>query len=173
MASVWRCWATRSPQALANAKCITCIAGLTRSPMQRCPTATGISSPSWCNWALNVRDSPWDAAAIERRFAMMDAYYLGDGWYSDGPRSAERLLHPDGVPFFTAPVYATLKGDDDPVRAGIIRERARLFAQDFISMSAAGGECVPYGRSLTYRFAMVAFWSAVAFSGLDVFRLAW
>lgn len=36
-------------------------------------------------------------------------------------------------------------------------------------MSAADGASVPFGRSLTYRFAMVAFWSAVAFAGLDVF----
>ena len=28
---------------------------------------------------------------------------------------------------------------------------------------------MPFGRSLTYRFAMVAFWSGVAFAGLDVF----
>ncbi|TDT56735.1 hypothetical protein DFO53_2746 [Enterobacter sp. AG5470] len=111
---------------------------------------------------------PWDAAAIERRFAMMDAYYLGDGWYSDGPGRPKDYYIPMAFHFYGL-VYATLNGDDDPVRADIIRERARLFAQDFISMSAAEGECVPYGRSLTYRFAMVAFWSAVAFSGLDVF----
>lgn len=28
---------------------------------------------------------PFDQQAIDRRFEMMDAYYLGDGWYSDGP----------------------------------------------------------------------------------------
>jgi hypothetical protein len=28
---------------------------------------------------------PYDQAAIDRRFELMEAYYLGDGWYSDGP----------------------------------------------------------------------------------------
>ena len=36
-------------------------------------------------------------------------------------------------------------------------------------MSAADGSSVPFGRSLTYRFAMIAFWSAMAFSGVDEF----
>ncbi|MWL74511.1 DUF2264 domain-containing protein, partial [Escherichia coli] len=64
-------------------------------------------------------------------------------------------------------IYATLSGDEE--RAAVLRERSRLFADDFIFMSAADGASIPFGRSLTYRFAMVAFWSAVAFSGLEVF----
>lgn len=111
---------------------------------------------------------PWKSEAIERRFAMMEAYYLGNGWYSDGPGRPKDYYISMAFHFYGL-IYATLNGDDDATRAGIIRERARLFAEDFIYMSAAQGESVPFGRSLTYRFAMVAFWSAVAFAGLDVF----
>ncbi|WOZ78094.1 DUF2264 domain-containing protein [Kosakonia sacchari] len=111
---------------------------------------------------------PWDAAAIERRFSMMDAYYLGDGWYSDGPGRPKDYYISMAFHFYGL-IYATLNGEDDAARAAILRERATLFAEDFIYMSAAQGESVPFGRSLTYRFAMVAFWSAVAFSGLEVF----
>ncbi|WP_039056951.1 DUF2264 domain-containing protein [Enterobacter sp. Bisph1] len=111
---------------------------------------------------------PWDAAAIEQRFTMMDAYYLGDGWYSDGPGRPKDYYISMAFHFYGL-IYATLNGDDDAVRAATIRERATLFAADFIYMSAAEGESIPFGRSLTYRFAMVAFWSAVAFSGLEVF----
>ncbi|WLI75761.1 DUF2264 domain-containing protein [Kosakonia sp. H02] len=110
---------------------------------------------------------PWDATAIERRFMMMDAYYLGDGWYSDGPARPKDYYISMAFHFYGL-IYATLNGEDTE-RAAIIRERASLFAQDFIYMSAAEGESVPFGRSLTYRFAMVAFWSAVAFAGLPVF----
>ena len=111
---------------------------------------------------------PWDAAVIERRFAMMDAYWLGDGWYSDGPGRPKDYYIAMAFHFYGL-IYATLNGDDDPARAAIIRERASLFARDFIYMSAAEGEMVPFGRSLTYRFAMVAFWSAVAFARLESF----
>lgn len=111
---------------------------------------------------------PWDRQAVERRFAMMEAYYLGDGWYSDGPGRPKDYYISMAFHFYGL-IYATLNQDDDPQRSATLRERAQLFAQDFIWMSAADGASVPFGRSLTYRFAMVAFWSAAAFSGLEVF----
>ena len=109
---------------------------------------------------------PYNQRAIDDRFAMMEAYYLGDGWYSDGPGRPKDYYISMAFHFYGL-IYATLSGDEP--RATILRERSRLFAADFISMSAADGASVPFGRSLTYRFAMVAFWSAVAFSGLEVF----
>lgn len=109
---------------------------------------------------------PYDRAAIDHRFALMDAYYLGDGWYSDGPGRPKDYYISMAFHFYGL-IYATLS--DDEARAKVLRERSRLFAEDFIYWSAADGASVPFGRSLTYRFAMVAFWSAVAFSQLDVF----
>ncbi|MFY9995954.1 MAG: DUF2264 domain-containing protein [Leclercia sp.] len=109
---------------------------------------------------------PYDQQAIDRRFAMLDAYYLGEGWYSDGVGRPKDYYISMAFHFYGL-IYATL-GDDEE-RASVLRQRSRLFAEDFIYMSAADGASVPFGRSLTYRFAMVAFWSAVAFSGLDVF----
>lgn len=109
---------------------------------------------------------PYDQPAIDRRFAMMDAYYLGEGWYSDGPGRPKDYYISMAFHFYGL-IYATLSGDDE--RAAVLRERSRQFAEDFIYLSAADGASIPFGRSLTYRFAMVAFWSAVAFSGLEVF----
>lgn len=109
---------------------------------------------------------PYDQPAIDHRFALMDAYYLGDGWYSDGPGRPKDYYISMAFHFYGL-IYAALSGDEE--RADVLRERSRLFAQDFIYWSAADGASVPFGRSLTYRFAMVAFWSAVAFSGLEVF----
>lgn len=109
---------------------------------------------------------PYDQRAIDHRFALMDAYYLGDGWYSDGPGRPKDYYISMAFHFYGL-IYAALSGDEE--RADVLRERSRLFAQDFIYWSAADGASVPFGRSLTYRFAMVAFWSAVAFSGLEVF----
>lgn len=111
---------------------------------------------------------PYDQAAIDCRFNMMEAYYLGGGWYSDGPGRPKDYYISMAFHFYGL-IYATLNAQDDPVRAATLRERAGLFAKDFIYLSAADGASVPFGRSLTYRFAMVAFWSGVAFAGLDVF----
>ncbi|RAU51731.1 DUF2264 domain-containing protein [Pseudocitrobacter sp. RIT415] len=111
---------------------------------------------------------PYDRLAVDKRFAMMEAYYLGDGWYSDGPGRPKDYYISMAFHFYGL-IYATLNGSDDPLRAATLRERATLFARDFIYLSAADGACVPFGRSLTYRIAMVAFWSGVAFAGLDVF----
>ncbi|MDU5685173.1 MAG: DUF2264 domain-containing protein [Kluyvera cryocrescens] len=111
---------------------------------------------------------PYDQAAIDRRFNMMEAYYLEGGWYSDGPGRPKDYYISMAFHFYGL-IYATLNAQDDPVRAATLRERAGLFAKDFIYLSAADGASVPFGRSLTYRFAMVAFWSGVAFAGLDVF----
>lgn len=111
---------------------------------------------------------PYDQAEIDRRFNMMEAYYLGGGWYSDGPGRPKDYYISMAFHFYGL-IYATLNAQDDPVRAATLRERAGLFAKDFIYLSAADGASVPFGRSLTYRFAMVAFWSGVAFAGLDVF----
>ncbi|MEY7269664.1 DUF2264 domain-containing protein [Citrobacter koseri] len=110
---------------------------------------------------------PFDQAAIDRRFTMMEAYYLGDGWYADGPGRPKDYYISMAFHFYGL-LYATLN-PEDAARAATLRERARLFAADFIYMSAADGASVPFGRSLTYRFAMVAFWSAAAFAELDVF----
>lgn len=109
---------------------------------------------------------PYDQAAIDRRFELIEAYYLGDGWYSDGPGRPKDYYISMAFHFYGL-LYATLSPDDTE-RAVVLRERSRLFAEGFIYLSAADGASVPFGRSLTYRFAMVAFWSAVAFAELDV-----
>ncbi|WP_428946318.1 DUF2264 domain-containing protein [Pantoea sp. FN060301] len=111
---------------------------------------------------------PWDENVISQRFALMEAYYLGGGWYSDG-EGRPRDYYISMAFHFYGLIYATLNGEDDPQRAETLRHRATLFAHDFIYMSDAKGASIPFGRSLTYRFATVAFWCAVAFSGLKVF----
>src|SRR5207248_7125795 len=52
-------------------------------------------------------------------------------------------------------------------RAKRIIERARLFAKDFVHYFNAEGTALPFGRSLTYRFAQGAFWGALAFANVE------
>ncbi|MBU9810132.1 DUF2264 domain-containing protein [Rahnella sp. SL6] len=111
---------------------------------------------------------PWDQEAVAARFALMEDYYLGDGWYSDGP-GRPRDYYISMAFHYYGLLYAQNMADVDASRAAMLRERAQRFAQDFITMFSAGGAAVPFGRSLTYRFAEAAFWSAAAYSQLDVF----
>lgn len=54
---------------------------------------------------------PYDPRAIDRRFAMMEAYYLGDGWYSDGPGRPKDYYISMAFHFYGL-IYATLSGDE-------------------------------------------------------------
>ena len=49
------------------------------------------------------------------------------------------------------------------------KERASLFARDFIHyFDPDSGASIPFGRSLTYRFACASFWGAMAFADVEL-----
>ncbi|MBB1201725.1 DUF2264 domain-containing protein [Enterobacteriaceae bacterium 89] len=111
---------------------------------------------------------PVNREVLERHFAAMENYWLGDGWYSDGPERPRDYYISMGFHFYGL-IYATLMKDVDPQRCAVLRERAEVFAHDFIHFFDDNGAAIPFGRSLTYRFAQAAFWSAAAFTGLEVY----
>lgn len=111
---------------------------------------------------------PTNPQALEKHFAAMEHYYLGEGWYSDGPGRPRDYYISMGFHFYGL-IYAKLMADRDPERSAELRNRATLFAADFIHFFAQDGAAIPFGRSLTYRFAQAAFWSAAAFAGLEVY----
>lgn len=130
-----------------------------------------------CNWlffrvfvnhALASVGAPHDVTQISRDLDRIEEMALGGGWYADGPGGA--CDHYNGFAFhFYGLLYAAWAGGNDPERAARFRERASAFAADFIHWFDGDGACVPYGRSLTYRFAMAAFWAAAAYARLPVF----
>jgi hypothetical protein len=107
-----------------------------------------------------------DAQQTQAALSRVEQFYLGAGWYSDGP-TGERDYY-STVMHFYALIYARLAQADDPSRATRFRERAAAFANEFIHWFAADGAALPFGRSLTYRFAQSAFWGALAFADVDV-----
>ena len=111
-----------------------------------------------------------DSAPVEASLKELDSYYLGDGWYSDGKNRACDYYIPFAMHFYGL-MYARLAGDIDPERATRFRERATLFARDFMHWFAADGAAIPFGRSMTYRFAQGCFWGALAYA--DVEALPW
>ncbi|MCC6974050.1 MAG: DUF2264 domain-containing protein [Anaerolineae bacterium] len=119
------------------------------------------------NLGLAHVGAKYDEAAMNNALARLDEFYLGDGWYADGMSEQRDYYIPFAMHFYSL-VYAKLAGERDPRRAAEYRERARAFAQDFVNWFAADGSALPFGRSLTYRFAQGAFWGALAFADLEV-----
>lgn len=126
--------------------------------------------PIMVEMGLCLSGESWSPEVVARHFARLDSFYLGDGWYSDGLNRPRDYYNGMALHFYGL-IYAQLMRDIDPQRCRILRERAALFAHDFIHFFSEDGAAIAYGRSMTYRFAQVAFWSAAVFAGLDVFPL--
>ncbi|WP_150266016.1 DUF2264 domain-containing protein [Paenibacillus tepidiphilus] len=128
-----------------------------------------------CNWLFfNVLVNAgfkklglaFDAGQMERNLQRMDAFYLGEGWYSDGVGGHSDYYGPFAIHYYSL-LYAKLMEKEDPERSLLFKERARLFAPQFMAWFSPDGSALPYGRSLAYRFAQSAFWSAYAYAGVD------
>jgi len=131
-----------------------------------------------CNWfffrvltdlGLRSVGAEHDAESTEASLEDLESYAVGDGWYTDGPpeEGAPVDYYVPWAMHYYGLVYAALEGDSDPERAERFRERARQFATHHRAWFDDEGRAVPYGRSLTYRFAQAGFWGALAFAGVE------
>ncbi|MHC5216181.1 DUF2264 domain-containing protein [Enterococcus sp. LJL128] len=116
-----------------------------------------------CGEALNHE-------ALEKELLLTDGMYVGEGWYVDGKETQRDYYIPFAFHYYGL-IYVKFMGAEDPERSQIFIERATRFAQDFLHYFDADGEALPYGRSLTYRFAQAAFFSALVFA--DVEAVPW
>ncbi|WNI14996.1 DUF2264 domain-containing protein [Actinacidiphila sp. ITFR-21] len=107
-----------------------------------------------------------DRDARHARLDRLETYALADGWYGDGATEQRDYYIPWAMHFYGL-IYAALAGAADPARAERFRQRAAEFAVGFRHWFAADGSAVPFGRSLTYRFAQGAFWGALPYAGVD------
>ena len=110
----------------------------------------------------------FDPAKMAASLDLLDSYRVGDHWYVDG--ALERVDYYVPFAFHTyGLVYAAANdlGLGDDRRAAAFRERSAGFAEDFQHWFAPDGAAVPMGRSLTYRFAMAAFWGALAWADVE------
>ncbi|MET9950432.1 DUF2264 domain-containing protein [Streptomyces sp. NPDC006339] len=93
------------------------------------------------------------AATVERSLDRVESWYLGDGWYSDGDNRAFDHYNPWALHFYPV-LHAHLAGDRNLLDRYGPRLRAQL--DDHVHLFDGNGAPVPYGRSLTYRFAAAA-----------------
>jgi hypothetical protein len=116
------------------------------------------------NLGLRAVGRPFSQERMEEDLALIEGCYLGDGWYSDG-RGTQRDYYIAMAMHFNGLLIAAHNPAGLEEYTARYRERARLFASSFIEWFVPGGAAVPYGRSLIYRFAQAAFWSALAWAG--------
>lgn len=135
-----------------------------------------------CNWLffrvmvnLGLRSvgAPHDWKLTQKSLDRLDSFYCGDGWYTDGPVDDDSPVDyylPWAMHFYGL-VYATVAAD--PERADRFRARAEKFAVEHIHWFDDDGRAIPYGRSLTYRFAQAAFWGGLAFADTKPDSFSW
>ena len=122
--------------------------------------------PVIVNLGLKKVMEPYNQKVRETALCRIEDCYLGNGWYSDGI-SKQRDYYIAFAMHFYGLIYAVLAGEEDSARAERFRTRAALFAKEFIYWFSSEGDALPYGRSLTYRFAMCAFWAALAYADIE------
>lgn len=98
----------------------------------------------------------------------MEQFYLNEGWAADGiwnehGRQADYYSGSFAIQFSQL-LYIKYASDLDPTRCSKFRDRAAEFATSFWRYFDSNGAAIPFGRSLTYRFAFAGFWSAAAFA---------
>ena len=114
---------------------------------------------------------PVDQARMAEDLDMMESHYVGDGWYFD--YLTKRDYYTLWAFHFYSLVYAAAMQTGDAERCARFVERARLIAPRFACWFDGAGRALPYGRSLTYRFAQSAFWASMAFAGVTAPGLGW
>ncbi len=132
-----------------------------------------------CNWvlfavlvniALKSVGRKYSEKKLEKYLQMTESFYCGDGWYRDGDSNQKDYYISFAIHFYCL-IYAKVAEYDDERRSKLFKERAMLFAKQFIYWFDSTGEALPFGRSLTYRFSQVSFFSACVIAGIEPFTL--
>lgn len=128
-----------------------------------------------CNWrffhilvniALKKAGMPWDEEGLKSSLDFIESCYIGDGWYVDGENGQADYYVPFAMEFYGI-LYAVVMKEEDPERSRAYLERAEKFGKDFVYWFSEDGSALPYGRSLTYRFAQAAFYSACVMAHIE------
>ena len=122
------------------------------------------------NLLLNKIGLPYSEKKIVNCWHAVDQLYLSNGWYRDGSFSEQEDYYNAYAFHFYSLLYAFLSPEDEE-RNTLILERANQFAESYIYFFTDSGEYVPFGRSLTYKCAPIAFWSMLSLFEQDEDRL--
>ncbi len=122
------------------------------------------------NIALKSVNENYDGSKILEGIELYESFYLGNGWYSDGNRPQKDYYTSFAIHYYCL-LYSKFMKDEDLERCNMYKERASIFSKTFIYWFDDEGKALPFGRSLTYRFAEVAFWSACIYAEVNTFSI--
>lgn len=119
--------------------------------------------------ALAVQSLGYDSGnIIEENLERVDKFHVGDGWYRDGLGLDDEhridYYNPFAFGFYQLILLGMNVKNSWTTK---YESRIRVFAEQFANFFDTDGSSVPYGRSLTYRFAAGAFWGALPFIDFD------
>ncbi|KMT41195.1 DUF2264 domain-containing protein [Melissococcus plutonius] len=121
------------------------------------------------NLAMKHCELAYNQDQLDEDLAIIDSFYIGKGWYCDGSETQIDYYVSFAIHYYSL-LYCRFM-PEDKARVATMKERAVHFAQTFKYWFTKNGEAMPFGRSLTYRFSQVAFFSALVFA--DVEALPW
>ncbi|MHC5249674.1 DUF2264 domain-containing protein [Enterococcus sp. LJL90] len=119
------------------------------------------------NVAFFKLDQPFSKEWVREDKELLDEFYLSEGWYFDGTPQQMDYYIPWAFHYYGL-LYAHYMKEEDPEFSQKYRQRATLFAQTFKYWFSEDGSAIPFGRSLIYRFAQGAFWSACVYTNTEV-----
>ncbi|SPO00785.1 uncharacterized protein DNG_03533 [Cephalotrichum gorgonifer] len=124
----------------------------------------------FANLGLKKNGGKFSQDRLDSDIKHLDTFYRGDGWSNDGPEGIHQMDYYSSsfAIHFLQLLYAKIAGDEDPERAAEFRSRAQQVALDLAHYYDEEGRSIPFGRSVGYRFAMVSFWGALAYAGVEL-----
>lgn len=117
------------------------------------------------NMMFCILGRPWSGERMAEDMAVIENCYIHDGWYFDGQPGQMDYYIPFAIQFYSL-IYAHFMKDEDPAVSKQFKERADRFSRDFIYWFSQDGNELPFGRSLTYRFAHTAFFTAMGLANV-------
>jgi hypothetical protein len=110
--------------------------------------------PVIINAFLKSVGAPHSQSVVERNLDVVDSFYRGNGWYTDGLVANYDYYVAWAIHFFTL-MWCVMDGDaSDPGRARTYRERAERYLEQFRLFFSADGGALYQGRSLIYRLSL-------------------
>ncbi|KAI9148234.1 putative pectate lyase A [Paramyrothecium foliicola] len=108
---------------------------------------------------------------LAKDFESLDSFVLQDGWSSDGRwgddrRQADYYSGSFAIQFAQLMYVRFAIGNEE--RKEKYRNQAKRFGAEYWRYFNIDGAAIPFGRSMTYRFAMAAFWTAAALAEVDL-----
>jgi len=122
------------------------------------------------NLAFKKLGLHFERKKMEEYLDKLEQFYIGSGWYQDGASGHKDYYVSFAIHFYCL-IYIKEMREIDVNRCEKFICRAEAFGRDFLYWFDEDGLAIPYGRSLTYRFSQVSFYSACLISGVQPFSV--